>query len=284
MRTIETVKKTWTDVDAFRADMQTLDTATPGPLRWGAQADVATDFIGLRNDRTGDVLGPVKSGYVLRQAPDVADMALRAFEALGAKVAAVDYWATPARQWLGFYADAPVNFGGSDASNYKVGFGVLNSYDGSSSVEVGGIAQRAWCWNMVRLQMRTADKFKHNARQQAKLEDVLLAYGEAGMKDVAELGSKLQVAREVAVDPFNVGNILREHFGPRTGDGIAKLVPRYVVGDGREHDRAATQTATKWSLFNAATDYFTHNESASSPQARAAGLLKANDLLTVAAK
>ncbi len=276
------------------ADLQTLDTASLGSLTWnGADGlPVLTDLVGVRNDRSGRVVGAFSKAYHLRQAPDLADLTLQAFEGAGGRFGHADFWANDKQHYFGVFGrdSVPqVGTGPKDTSPLQGGFGARNSFDGSLPVLAGGIAYRPACENAMQMAFRLAEqdgsvvRAKHNSKAQARLDETLLAYATQARQEVLELGNRLQTARTVVVPPLEVGNRLRSVFGPRTADQVLKVVPRYVNGltltDGQVRDASATDGATAWSLYQAATDHLTHHDGASSQQARSALLVKALELL-----
>lgn len=284
MRTMKGAKWTiYETAPAFDAAVPTLDTASRGTFKAHMPDGrvIESDFHAIVNNRTQRPVGAVKKGYIIEQMPELAADGLDALQNIGATFDRAELWASDARQWLGIYTKTPVQFGG-DNSPYRLGFGIMNSFDGSTPVEIGGISTRVVCENTLAMARRNLEKYRHTAVGVVKRKDAIAILAGRVMDEVVELGSKLTQAREVVLEPEEAGAILKETYGDRGSKAILTLLPRYVASDeelaGR--DPSATDGITRWSLYQATTDHFSHNKDlASTFRGRMSSLITANDLL-----
>jgi hypothetical protein len=286
MRTMKGATWTkWENEASFEAAIPSLDTASKGTFKAHMPDGrvIESDFVAIVNNRTGKPVGSVKKGYVIEQMPDLAADGLDALDSIGAKLASAELWASDARQWLGLYTTMPVSFKG-DASDHRLGFGIMNSFDASTPVEIGGITTRVVCENTLAMARASLDKYRHTVVGTTARKTAIAELAQRSLNEVVDFGNKLSVAREVVVEPDNALPILVETFGKRNGASILELVPRYVAGEGEvRRDPSATDGITRWSLFQAATDFFSHPDKAAAEtfKARQDNTIAANALLTI---
>jgi hypothetical protein len=186
-------------------------------------------------------VGVVSNKYGLIQHKDVFEPIVKAM-CLGTNKLMYEIKETPGHAHM--YVALPEQFSmkGPDGKLMQFGFFTSNTYDGEGALNIAAFGFRVVCSNGMALGKSLGQV---SIRHLGDIEVVATNFLQELDKRIASLFETISRANEMMYDIETVSDYLEETYGQRNRDKIISLF--------------ANEPRTAWGVYNAVTDFYSHN-------------------------